>query len=139
MLRVPFPKIKPGDELTTKWLGELRAWVLRNTIVSISPPLTASQNDDGIAIGIGSQTGGNSLSPGLTTSTISARSGTTPGHGNVLLYLLDTTGPSIASTGTTVVAYNISSTSGGIPNNTYVLVSKDTNGNYWVTTADCGN
>ncbi len=72
----------------------------------------------------------------VTSGTITARSGTTPGTGNVTPYGWD--GTSLVTMGTTIPVYSISSTTGGIPTNTYCIVLKIF-GAYWIITADCGN
>jgi len=76
---------------------------------------------------------------GVTSGTITARSGTTPGTGTVTLYLYSTSAGTVGTSGVNVTVYNFSSTTGGIATSTYVWVEQDVDGNWWITSVDCGN
>lgn len=78
----------------------------------------------------------------VTSGTITARVGTTPGagtcivqtwNGSVLANL-----QSSGSVNVTIPVLSISSTTGGIPTGTYGLAIKIA-GAYWLCTVDCGN
>jgi hypothetical protein len=73
---------------------------------------------------------------GVTDGTITARSGTTPGTGNVTLYGWN--GSALVSIGQDVVVWSISSTTGGIPTGTYCIVLRIYDA-YWLISVDCGN
>ena len=67
-------------------------------------------------------------SAGKTGGTITGLTGTTPGTGSVTLYTLS---GGTLSAGSTVTVYNISSAT--IASGTWVLVNRDTLGNWWIT------
>ncbi len=74
---------------------------------------------------------------GVADGTITARSSGTPGNG--LFYPQTWNGTALANLSTvSVPCLSISSTTGGIPTGTYLVVLK-IYGIYWVITADCGN
>jgi hypothetical protein len=78
---------------------------------------------------------GASLSVALTTTTITARSGTTPGGGSVKLQKYDGSVLSDA-TGTTVFVHNYSSAAAGIASGKYCLVAQSW-GAWWVVSTEC--
>lgn len=67
-------------------------------------------------------------SAGKTGGAITGLAGTTPGAGSVTLYTLS---GGTLSAGSTITAYNISSAT--IDSGTWVLVNRDTLGNWWIT------
>ncbi len=75
----------------------------------------------------------------VTTGGITARSGTTPGTGNITFVYYDTDTQVLTQTGDSTTIYSISSTTGGVPQDTYVMVGKDVNGIWWLISVDCGN
>jgi TctA family transporter len=72
----------------------------------------------------------------VATGGITARSGSTPGSGNVTLQTWD--GTALASLGITKKAYSISSTTGGIPSGTYCIILRICSA-HWLISLDCGN
>ena len=125
-----------GDEITAIRLEAMRKEIIRNRVYTGSGNggLVASITDNGTMLYVDMpfnfvgvvQSGG-----------ISARSGTTPGKGNVELYLRDPSSGNLLDLGGTVTAYSILSTSGGIAANTYVILTLDQNNDYWITAMDC--
>ena len=71
-------------------------------------------------------------SAGKTGGTITGMSGTTPGSGSVTLYTLS---GGTLSAGSAVTAYNIST--GTISSGSWVLVNRDTLGNWWIVVEQC--
>lgn len=128
-------RIKPGDELTTKWLNSVRDAAIEGSIADLGPGLKGSPTPKGWSIGLARLDGGGHWAK--TDGTISARSGTTLGTGTV--FLLDVSGTTITVTSDTEDVVNYSSTTGGIPTGTYVFVQDDGFGNMSITAVDCGN
>lgn len=67
---------------------------------------------------------------------ISARAGTTPGNGTVILYNWNGTVLAPMSGTITKTAYNISSASGGIAAGKYCIILRICN-DYWIITSEC--
>ena len=132
----PPPKLRPGDELTTKWLNWILAWVKRNTIeLGVDSGLAMAQTENATILRLASRQSGQQLA--ITDGTITARTGTTPGTGTVFLVNYDSTD---LITGTVDVdVFNFSSTTGGIPDSIYCWIEQDPQGNWWITSVDCGN
>ncbi len=128
-MRVPPPRLRPGDELTTGWLNKIRDWCVRNTLQGVSAGLTAQQLDTGFTLGAIIPDGASGSVGVVQTGGISARVGSTYGSGNVLVNTL----------GVNITVKNFSSTTGGIAAGTYVFVQQDSAGTWWVTSVDCGN
>ncbi len=134
--RKPPPLIKVGDELTSKWLNGVRNWAVQGAIVDVSAGLSLSEGPNGTTISLTSiGTGGGFWAK--TDGVISARSGLTLGSGTV--FLLDVSTTTITVTTDTLSVVNYSSTTGGIPTDTYVFVQNDGFGNWSITAVDCGN
>ncbi len=134
--RIPPAVLKPGDELTCKWLNALRQVAVEGSIAQLGPGFNAQPTPNGWSIGIGSISGGGGFWA-KTNGTISARSGTTLGTGSV--FLLSVTTSTITVTSNTLDVVNYSSTTGGIATATYVFVQDDGFGNPSITAVDCGN
>ncbi len=134
--RIPPPIIKPGDELTAKWLNDVRQAAVEGSIAELGPGFTAMPTPNGWSIGLNS-TGGSGGFWAKTNGTITARSGTTLGTGTV--FLLNVVGTAITVTTDTLSVVNYSSTTGGIPDAIYVFVQDDGFGNWSITSVDCGN
>lgn len=78
----------------------------------------------------------------VTSGTITARSGTTPGSGTAIVQTWNGTVlanlQSASSTNVTIPVLSISSTTGGIPTSTYCVALRIA-GAYWIISVDCGN
>jgi hypothetical protein len=136
-MRGPFPKLlKPPVELTTKWLNQLRAIVLRNQIeLGPNSGLAMLQTPTATVLRLA-----NSVSFGqlvVTDGTITARVGTTAGTGTVFATTFN--GTTITTTGVEFTVYSYSSTTGGIPTGSYCWMTPDEAGYLWVVSVDCGN
>ncbi len=135
--KVPPKPLKPGDELVCKWLNEVREAAVSGGIAALGPGLKGSPTPTGWAINLANPLG---QMPGFLAKTdgaITARSGTTLGGGDV--FLTSISGTTITVETDTVDVLNFSSTTGGIPDATYVWVEQDADGNYFITSVDCGN
>ncbi len=131
-------KLKPGDELTTGFLNGLLAMIRRATVnLGINSGLSMVQNDAGTFLRLANVSGG-PIQVAVTNGTITARSGTTPGAGNVHLADYDGT-ILVVDTSEDVPVLYISSTTGGIPTGIYVQIAQDAAGNNWIVSVDCGN
>lgn len=76
----------------------------------------------------------------VSSGGISARSGSTPGTGNVEIQVLSPATGDLVDSGIQITGVNsFSSTTGGFPSGVYGFVSYDPEGNPWFTSADCGN
>ncbi len=133
--KIPPLRLKPGDELTTRWLNSVRDAAIEGSISDLGPGLTGSPTPNGWTIGVNERSGGGFWAK--TNGTISARSGTTLGAGSVFLLSVTTTTITVLTDTQAVVNY--SSTTGGIPTGTYVFVQDDGFGNMSITAVDCGN
>ena len=130
------PKVKPGDEITAQLFNALRQAIIETTIIpGLSVGIQVTQTNAGTMISVRST----QRYVGITTSTITARSGTTPGSGTVELYLYSTPNDDLEDTGQEVTVRSFSSTTGGIPTSTYCFVEDDLDNNFWITSVDCGN
>lgn len=136
-------KQKPGQPIqarTLRTVAEAAEWATR---IRVAPPLTMLATPFGPVIGLG----GLSLQSGqlaLTSGTITARSGTTAGTGTAYT-VTDKAGVLTVNNGSggaptiTLTVYSLSSTTAGIPTNTYVWIALSPSGAWWITTVDCGN
>lgn len=134
--RQPPRALKSGDELTSKWLNDVRQAAVEGSIASLGPGLEGSPSPNGWLLrikGIGASGG----FWAKTDGTISARSGLTLGSGTV--FLLDVSATTITVTTDTLPVVNYSSTTGGIASGVYVFVQDDGFGNQSITAVDCGN
>jgi hypothetical protein len=79
----------------------------------------------------------------VTSSVITARSGSTAGKGTVFLvnddYDSGTTNVTLTTTTTTQTVFSYSSTTGGIASGIYVWIAQGAKGNWFVISVDCGN
>jgi hypothetical protein len=76
---------------------------------------------------------------GKASGAISARASATLGTGNVELYIKDPSTGGYIDTGILLAVDNLSSTTGGIPDTTWVAGFFQDDGTPLVMTADCGN
>ncbi len=134
-MRIAPPKaLKPGDELTTKWLNWLLIWVKRNTIeLGVNSGLSMVQTENATVLRLASQKSGAQLA--ITDGTITARSGTTPGEGTVFRVSYD--GTDLVTDAETLDVLNFSSTTAGIPTGIYCWIEQDPQSNWWITSVDC--
>ncbi len=134
--KIPPKRLKPGDELICRWLNAVRDAAVEGSIAALGPGLIGSPTPTGWQVGLASSIRQNGFWA-KTNGTISARSGTTLGSGSV--FLLEVTSTTITVTSDTLDVVNYSSTTGGIPTDTYVFVQDDGFGNPSITAVDCGN
>jgi ligand-binding sensor domain-containing protein len=118
-------------------INELIARKTQPLTVRTGPGLISRSSEGHVQIALASSA--NQMTPGVASSNITARVGDLAGSGTVDWLQLDPSTGMLNSTPTSTKVWNISSTAGGIPSGTDVLISQDINGNWWVTTADCGN
>ncbi len=131
------PRPKPGDAITAKWANDLVDHIERNA-PEAGPGLVMRQSTKGGTV-ISLSATFVTIAPGIVgMAGITARSGTTPGSGDVGVYTLLASGPTIVATGNTVTVYSISSTSGGVAASTYVMIGLDQAGVWWLLSVDCG-
>ncbi len=135
--RIPPPLIKPGDELTSRWLNDVRRAAVEGSIASLGAGLEGSPSPNGWSISLKAPASGASGSVVKTSSTITARSGTTVGSGTVDFY--ERVGSTLTATGLSDTVYSYSSTTGGIPSGTYGFAQRDRTGDWWLISVDCGN
>lgn len=107
---------------TAEWAGRLRAESPLEIISTVGGPLLRLA---GMLFSVWIVT---------TTTTITARSGSTPGSGNA--DLLTFNGSTLVSIGVNVPILNFSAATGGLPSGTYGVVLKIC-GKYWIISAEC--
>ncbi len=132
---IPPVMLKPGDELTCKWLNDVRRAAVEGSIAHLGPGLVGSPTPNGWSLSTDTGSGRSGFLA-KTDGTITARSGTTLGGGNVFLTTIS--GTTITVTSTSIAVLNFSSTTGGIATATYVWVEEDDSGNLFITAVDCG-
>ncbi len=140
MFRRPPERLKPGDELVTKWLNDLRDIAVRGQIVSFGPGLSGLVTDQGTIIGLATRAADNSFLC-VTNGTITACtafSGSTCTAGSGSVFVCTASGTTITKTTTTLAVMNFSTTTGGIATGTNVWVTLGTVG-YFITAVNCGN
>lgn len=124
------PDLTPNDRRPgAGWLNRLLAYV-RSLVVRVSPggELEARRTPSGTLIHLARY---HCLFAGVTSGTITARSGSTPGSGSVVLYHLR---PGSLAATKTVTAYSVSGDS--IAGSTYVTVGL-VDGYYLILSVDC--
>jgi hypothetical protein len=72
---------------------------------------------------------------GVANGNITARSGTTPGAGIVTIW--QNVGGTLTSTGLNVDVLSFTAASGGIAGGKYCWIEQDSDGYWWVTSAEC--
>lgn len=142
-MRQPFPKkVKPGDTIKADDWNCLIELICRNSIeVDASSGLEMKQSPSGTSIRIANNDGSGSFLC-VTDGTISACgafSGSTATAGSGTVFICQTSGTTITKTSETLSVLNFSTTTGGIASGVNVWVSQDDNGNYYITSVDCGN
>ena len=138
-MKFPPPKLlRPGDELTTGWLNWVLRLAKRNTIeLGANSGLSMVQNENGTSLRVASTSKQGTV--GITSSTISARSGLTPGSGTVDRYSYDEDSGDLVDDEQSEDVLNFSSTTDGIASGTYVWIEQDGLGFWWITAVDCGD
>jgi hypothetical protein len=150
-----FPKEpKPGMLLTAEWMRKLWRAVRRSQIrLGVNSGLAMIQNDDvGTLLWVTKNSGGAQLaltaSGGITAAVDNAgsctNSGTlvksTPGTGSVYPMAYDGTCLVADTSVTAISVLSFSTTTGGIPANVKVWITQnDNDGQFYVTSVDCGN
>jgi hypothetical protein len=127
-------KQKPGEVIEARTLretAEVAEWASRARAAS---PLAITSTAAGPLIRLAGALFGAYV--GVTDGTITARSGLTPGNGQVTIYTWN--GTALASLNIQIPVLSISSTTGGIATGTYCIILK-IYGVYWLITTDCGN
>ncbi len=134
MWRRKLKKQEPGRPITAETLrtvAEAAEWATR---IEATAPLAVAATSFGPLLRYAGQVFAAYIA--VTNGTITARSGATPGTGDVDLYGWD--GTTLLTLSRTVPVQSISSTSGGIPDGVYCIVIQIFE-DYWLVTADCGN
>jgi hypothetical protein len=131
-------KLRPGDELTSGWLNHLLALARRALVQpGANSGLSVNQNDNGTWLRLSQPNVQAQLA--YTSSTITARSGTTAGTGTV--YLVDVSVVSgtctLSTTAVQITVYSFSGTTGGIASGKYCWIEQDVTGNYFLTSSEC--
>lgn len=133
--KLPPVKLKPGDELTVAWLNAVRNIAVEGSIADLGAGLKGNPTPNGWAIGVAHNAAAGSVCK--TTSTITARSGTTVGSGTVDFY--QRVGTTLTATGLSTTVYSYSSTTGGVASGQYGWAQQDEVGDWWLISVDCGN
>lgn len=129
--REKIPRYQIGDELTVESLNKLVDAINRQALTG-GAGVNIQSTSNGTMISVPARYVGY---PAITTSSISARSGSTPGSGTVTLYLLDTSQALAATSTTGVTVYSYSSAA--ISSGKYCWVVQDPNGEWWVISVEC--
>lgn len=132
MRRKAIRRVRPGDPITAEDWNELVDAVRRNEIQeSTACGLSIQKTPDGTLVRLGSSRLGR---PAVTSSTITARSGTTPGTGTVTPLWYN--GSALANDGSdlTVLFY---SASASIGSGKYCWIQQDQRGIWWLISAEC--
>jgi hypothetical protein len=128
-------KQKSGEIIEASTLAdtaEAAEWAAK---IKANPPLSIMSTGAGPLLRLAGAVFG--VYVGVSSGTIGPRTGSTPGTGNFTPQTWN--GTALANLSTiTLPCLSISSTTGGIPGGTYLVVLK-IYGVYWVITADCGN
>lgn len=136
MARTGLPVFRKNEILSAKKLNQLVAYIER---ITIQPPNPGAST----GIEMAQDAGGTRLrvvfpATGLLAQAgsggVSARSGTTPGTGQVTIQSYDPTN-NITATTTTVDALNFTTTS--IDSGKYCWIAQDENRRWWVIAAEC--
>jgi len=136
-----FTDLKDGDTLAPYHLNIIYRELRRLRKMTVGPPLSLrgmDGNESPPQLDLLRNTRG---SLAVANGAITARSGTTPGTGNVDLYYLDVTSNTLTDYGETIAVYYASSktmTSGnGIDSGMYCWVEWDADQIAWVGPLDC--
>lgn len=127
-------KQKPGKPIVARTLRQMAETCDWATRIQADPPLSIQSTAAGATLRLAGYLFGVFI--GKTDGTITARSGSTPGSGNVKIQTWN--GTALADLGIDVAVLNISSTTGGIVDAQYCIVLRIM-GAYWIITLDCGN
>ncbi len=130
--KVPPRPIKPGDELTTKWLNSVLKAAMEGSIASLGYGLKGSPSPTGWSIGLAGVTPNNHGFLAKTDGAITARVTTTLGEGDVFLTTIS--GTTITVETDTVHVLNFG---GAIATGRYVWVESDAEGNLFITAEEC--
>lgn len=125
---------KPDEPISAQMLADMAETCDQMSRITAVPPLEFSWTPAGPVMRLAGMLFGAYV--GVTSGTISPRSGLTPGTGTVVLYSWN--GTALAATPNSKTVFSISSTTGGIPTGTVVIILRIA-GAYWIITADCGN
>ena len=155
---MPFD-VRRGDPITVALLQRLYNGEPRG--IRATGGIGARQTPDGQIQIWGSASKAGAIAPGIVGSGgITAASYNTgsctnsgtkkkflPGSGEVYPFVQPDAGSTDAENGCkvadtsedSITALSISTTTGGIPANTLILMQQDNDGNWWICSADCGN
>lgn len=128
------PRQQAGQPIVARTINQIAASAEWSAKIKADPPLAIINTGAGPLLRLAGPIFGVYI--GITDGTITARSGTTPGSGNVKIQTWN--GTALADLGVDVPVLSISSTTGGIPTGTYCVVLRIM-GAYWMITVDCGN
>ena len=126
-------KVRPGDPINASDWNALIEMVLRNDIkVSAGCGLNISKTSNGTLISVPPRY---NQRLAKTSSTISARSGTTAGTGTVTPQKFD--GTTIADSGYPDITVYLFSSSASIASGKYCWIAQDLDGYWWITAVEC--
>ena len=126
-------KQRPGQPIVARDLRKLAETADFAARIRANPPLGISLFSGGPLISYLGQVFGAGIA--ITTSTISYRSGSTPGSGTAALQSWNGSIFQVLPNGT-VTVFNISSNPTGIPNGKYCILLRIF-GSWWIITAEC--
>lgn len=124
-----FVKGQPILASSLNWL--MAACKKVNNIKGVAP-IEVTNNSTGITIRLADTP--LQFAIGTTSTAITARSGTGPGSGSVVLQAFD--GTNLSATPETVTAYLFSAATGGIASGKYCVVARIL-GYWWIVAAEC--
>lgn len=129
------PRVRAGDPLSAAaWNALVDALNRNRLLLGQDSGIDAQYTPFGTALR--ATAGGQAMTLALTSSAITARSGTTAGTGTATPKKFD--GTTISSTGEAdLTVYNFSAATGGIASGLYVWLAADPDGYYWVTSVEC--
>jgi hypothetical protein len=126
---------KPFTPPSAKWLADLGKRVAKLEKMGAAAPITIHQTPGGPVLGF---SGSNAVTaPAITSGSIPARTGKTPGKGKVFLETYDGSSNVKDATMTTDVLNNYTGTTGVAPDNTTCTVGRDAQGNWWIIGWSC--
>lgn len=132
-------RLKPGDELTAELVNKIIDAINSLANVSGGAGVVVRRSKGGLQITGQRQAG---FYAGVANGDITARSGTTPGTGQVDLIWVDPSGPTLTPIGVTVDVYYLEdetlSSGNGIDDGMYVYVEQDAFDAWHVSPAECG-
>lgn len=128
------PRQQAGQPIVARTINQIAASAEWSAKIKADPPLAIINTGAGPLLRLAGPIFGVYI--GVTDGTITARSGATPGSGNVKIQTWN--GTALADLGVDVPVLYISSTTGGLATGVYVIVLRIM-GAYWIISLDCAN